>query len=505
MAKDYSYYFSQLRRIEDHREKEAEKEIRKLYRQIAADMRQFLADEYYLTAEDGKLTYELLRAKGRDARFLQEVEERLDDMSRTVANEIRDLVDGMYTLAFDGLRETVEKGVDTASFFQGVTTSTAAQMRNAVSNIFLETALDKNHKDIVWNIKREIATSLSVGDRYDSMARRLVDKVDMGYRKAMQIARTETHRVREAGHLDAATELDKTLRQGASGLRYVKKWKTMKDGAVRPNVRRKTKGGWKSGKPRPGAPDHVKMYDVVVLVDEPFDLGGGVTAMAPGQSGVAGHDINCRCTMLTLMMTDAQFFKATGRHFPVENSDNGDIIEVGSAPYDEFDRKARIYDYDEDLAAVNPNFATGDYCWTHNCQRCVATYDMRRRGYNVTAQRIYGVASRDQLALNPYSIWEGVLPTSCPVGTGKADIEAFLFECEDGARVMVNILYDRRNMRHVFVAERRANKIVYVDPQTGISDCSSYFDIAARGCTTFARIDKATPSDLILQCCTNIR
>ena len=46
-----------------------------------------------------------------------------------------------------------------------------------------------------------------------------------------------------------------------------------------------------------------------------FDLGGGVKTDAPGQSGVAGHDCNCRCQCLHLLMDDEEFFRATGRHF----------------------------------------------------------------------------------------------------------------------------------------------------------------------------------------------
>ena len=318
MAKDYQYWFSQLRRIEDHREAQAVKEIRKIYRDILKETRHFIADEYAALAEDGRLTYEILRSKGQDARFLQEVEQRLGDMSIDVSRQIKKTVEEMYQLSFDGLREAVEKSSDVAEFreiFAGVDRSKAQQLWATVDNTIMDIALEKNHKNIVWDIKREIATALTVGDRYDTMADRLAKSLDGNYKKATLIARTEVHRVREAAHSASAKELNETLKQGGSGLRYVKKWKTMKDGAVRPNVRYKTKKGWKSGKSRPGAPNHVKMHNVVVLEEELFDLGGGVKTDAPGQSGVAGHDCNCRCQCLHLLMDDEEFFQATGRHF----------------------------------------------------------------------------------------------------------------------------------------------------------------------------------------------
>ena len=39
----------------------------------------------------------------------------------------------------------------------------------------------------------------------------------------------------------------------------------------------------------------------------------------------------------------------------------------------------------EDLRAVNPNYGKG-YGYQINCQKCVPTYELRRRGYNVTAK-----------------------------------------------------------------------------------------------------------------------
>lgn len=315
MARDYEYLFSQLQRIEDHREEKAEKEIRKLYKKILKETKQFISEEYYQLAEDGKLTYEILRAKGRDARFLKAVEEKLGGLSIAVSDEIKNTVEEMYQLAYDGVRSAVMSGKDTAAFFEGVDMSTAHKLQSTVDNAIMEIALEKNHKDITWGIKREVATALMVGDRFETLAHRIADNLDRSYTKGILIARTEMHRVREAGHLASAKDIDETLQKGSSGMRMVKKWKTMKDGVVRPQSRYKTKKGWKKGKIRPGAPDHVKMHNVVVLEDELFDLGGGVMTTAPGQSGVAGHDCNCRCKALHLLMDDEEFFKATGRHF----------------------------------------------------------------------------------------------------------------------------------------------------------------------------------------------
>lgn len=298
MAKDYQYYFSQLRRIEDHREQQAEKEIRKLYRKILKETRQFVAEEYYQLAEDGKLTFEILRSKSMDARFLQEVEERLGDLSIDVSREIKRTVEEMYQLSYDGLRNAVEKGKDSKelqAFFQGVDTATAQTAWASVDNTIMDVALEKNHKNIIWDIKREVATALTVGDRFDTMADRIAGKLNGNYKKAILIARTEVGRVREAGHLASAKNLNDALQNGNSGMRMVKKWMTMRDGSVRDT--------------------HSHMNGVVAEMDDPFILPSGVKTMAPKQSGVASEDCNCRCYVSYQLMDDEEFFKATGKHF----------------------------------------------------------------------------------------------------------------------------------------------------------------------------------------------
>ena len=310
MARDYEYYFAQLRRIEDHREAKAEKEIRKIYKQLLKETRQFIAEEYYNLAEDGKLTFDILRSKGQDARFLQEVERRLGDISLDVSKEIKQTVEEMYQLAYTGVKEAVRKGSDTSAFFDGIDSSTVKTMAATVDNPIMEIALEKNHKNITWDIKQEVARALMVGDRFETVAHRISDTMDRSYRKAVLIARTEVGRVREAGHLASAKDLNDTLKQGDSGLQMVKKWKSMKDARVRDQ--------------------HQSMHNKIVEMDEDFILPDGTPTQAPKQSGAARHDCNCRCTALYPLMDDEEFFKATGKHFSdtVEKLKNGDIIEA---------------------------------------------------------------------------------------------------------------------------------------------------------------------------------
>ncbi len=129
--------------------------------------------------------------------------------------------------------------------------------------------------------------------------------------------RTEGHRVRETAFSDAADKSDEVLKNSSTGLRMTATWRTMRDGAVR----------------NTDEANHVKMDGVTILQDEEFELTSGATCKCPGTSGVAAEDCNCRCYVSHRLMTDEEFYSATGRHFDdkaVDNSGNSGIINTES-------------------------------------------------------------------------------------------------------------------------------------------------------------------------------
>lgn len=322
MAKDLEYYLAQARRIAEHREVGAEKEIRKAYKEVLADLQQFMSTTYVQYAQDDKLTFGMLQAAGYNARFLEEIEKRINVATPAVENELRQLVGDTYKAAYEGMVKGVAQqagsGLEDA-FYESIAITPnqiKAAVENPVSGLTLSDTLEKKRKEIIYTIKQTVGVGLMNGDRYTTMAKRIAESLDGDYKKAIRIARTEAHRVREAGNIDAALAVDTELQNGTSEMRMVKTWRSMKDERVRPQQRRKTKKGWitKMGK---SPPNHMKMDGQTVLANELFDLGGGVKAMAPGQSGNAGDDINCRCKASYEMMDDETYFQKTGKHFGI--------------------------------------------------------------------------------------------------------------------------------------------------------------------------------------------
>lgn len=323
---DLDYLLAQARRISDHRVIGAEREIRKVFKQMALDLNAYIASIHAQFASgNDTLTYADLESVGYVARFLDEIEQRIYVCTPKTARVIEALIDESYRLSYESMIQGVARQAVTGlgAEFGASLNITPEQIKNVVSNPLMKIALEKNHRDIVYDIKRAVAVGLMNGDRYATIAKQInvaLDRENGPYRNAIRIARTEVHRVREAGNHDAAVYVDEELQKGTTGMRMVKIWKTMRDERVRPQYARKRKGGgWSRGIAKGGA-DHVKLDGQTVLENEPFDLGDfnskPVRAMMPGSSGVAAHDINCRCYASRKMMTDAEYFAATGKHFP---------------------------------------------------------------------------------------------------------------------------------------------------------------------------------------------
>ena len=306
-----------IRRIEENREILTEKKIQAIYQSLMDDLDTFLAKEYKKYAdEDGRLYMTYLDSKRQRAKFLQEIVENVDKITPELKKEMMRLVNKTYEECYKGMSETVKQAV-TADKVAEVSGNLAVRpealkqaVENNISKLTLPQVLQKHRAEIIYQIQQELNIGLMNGDRYERMAKRISERVGVSMSKANNIARTESHRNIESGMMDCAERLNSKLDGG--DLIYAATWRTMKDERVRPQVRRRTKKGWKTSYSKNGA-NHMKMEGVTVRVGELFDLGGGAKAKAPSKSGVAAHDCNCRCILEYNLMTVEEFAEATGQ------------------------------------------------------------------------------------------------------------------------------------------------------------------------------------------------
>lgn len=324
----------QVRRIAGHRELGAEKKIRAAYKQCLKELKQFIGYEYATLAENGKLTYGILAKKQEQARFLEEVQRHIDRVAPEIRNEMTQLVSSVYNLSYNGMIEAAASSVpsEVSSALKGLSYVQPMQVKSGVDNtlinkIMLNDVLEKNRKGVIYDLKQAINIGITNGETVDMVAKRISKTLDGDYKKSVRVARTEVHRVREAGLSEGAKDFDMQLQEADTGMRMAKIWRTMKDNRVRPNVVHKSKKGTVT-KMGHGA-NHIQMEGQTVLADEQFELSDGNMTDAPGQSGIASQDINCRCFVRYKLVTEKEYMQLTGKNFEGKiftNADDSDII-----------------------------------------------------------------------------------------------------------------------------------------------------------------------------------
>ena len=144
------------------------------------------------------------------------------------------------------------------------------------------------------------------------------------------------------------------------------------------------------------------------------------------------------------------------------------------------------------VAGANPNYANNSP-YSINCQRCVQTYELRRRGYDVVAKPfptkgntiVYGSECFIQPGAYEYAYQAYTMRQ-----TGAA-VKKAIESAPNGARFSVYVQWKRSygGNAHVFIAEKIQDTVHYLDPQTGSLNVEHYFDMGANNKFGYFRLD----------------
>ena len=143
-------------------------------------------------------------------------------------------------------------------------------------------------------------------------------------------------------------------------------------------------------------------------------------------------------------------------------------------------------DISDAVKGANPNYSLGGQ-YKVNCQRCVQTYEFRRRGFDVQAL--------PKPKQNNTIVWgnecfvdaNGNRP-SFTFGQSESAIRQELANAPDDARYIIYAAW-KSGGAHVYIAEKENGIIRYLDPQPGKMDVESYFSKGKPNKFGFLRID----------------
>lgn len=259
-----------LRRLNNESDKmlgSYEKTLRRAYMSLLKDMNNTIANTY-AKLDDSDLINSLMKYHRKD-----NVEKVLTDLINEFSkakykgmyDQLREQLLFAYQYYYTGLTEVSGRKYKLLPLKKEWLTAT---IENPLSGLTLKETLQRDRQNIIYSLKSNLIQGVNRGESFSAMAKRMQKVVNNDYQKAVRIARTETHRVKEAGTYESALKGEK------AGIKQMKTWNSSNDGRTRK--------------------EHRKLDGKTIPMDEYFRV-GSAKALKPGDTGRAEHDINCRC------------------------------------------------------------------------------------------------------------------------------------------------------------------------------------------------------------------
>lgn len=292
-----------LEKAQTRRQRVFERETRRIYQDVIKSVLGEVST-IYARLEKDELTYEDMAKFNRLDSLIKQIEAQSKLLTQRRRNALLKYLSDAFRYSYEFMAFSIETAAMSYLNYTSVTTEQIlAAVNNPVKGLTLNETLEKNRREIIATIRTSVTQSLVRGSSYSSMAKELKTVFDGDYKKAIRVSRTEVHRVVEQGKSQAVQ------RAASQGVVMMKKWNSSRDSRVR----------------KTSKANHRKMDGQTVKADEQFNLGRGIKADAPGTSGVAAHDINCRCFVT----------------YTVERVEKKEHAELASMTYEEW-RKVRL-------------------------------------------------------------------------------------------------------------------------------------------------------------------
>lgn len=247
---------------------------------------------------------------------------RLTKLEKEIAQEIKALtgktaktLDRGIIAQFEEarLREmfVIEKDIKAVADFNMLNRE---QVREAIKNPYDRIGFIQRDRDnaalLTKQMRQEISQGLIQGKSFQQTARTIRDRMEIGGGNALRIVRTESKRARGKAKQSTQEEAQEL------GINMQKQFVATIDGSTRDS--------------------HQALDGVTIDIDEDFVTENGASGPGPGQFNDPAEDINCRCTVISIVAG----IQPNSRR----------VREVGIVDYESFDKWAETREVPERTA-----------------------------------------------------------------------------------------------------------------------------------------------------------
>ncbi len=254
---------------------ELEKSLIKEYTAALDSIGAELGKFYSKYAQNDVLTYDEAIKYNRLLAFEISIIDELKALGETNDKLIKSTLFNIYDESYFRTGFFFESGVQAKLAFNTLNPKVVElAIQNPISGLTLNERLSKNRTEIIYKIKQELTQGLIRGDSYTTMTRTLKEVLENDATKAKRIVQTESNRIMNNARNDA---INHAVSQGVI---LKKVWQATLDDKTRDR--------------------HGELDGKAADKDGLFHM-SGYSAAFPGDFGVASLDINCRCSVISVI------------------------------------------------------------------------------------------------------------------------------------------------------------------------------------------------------------
>lgn len=279
LEQEYKKLNDKIEKIIAENQKKVVKEYKNSLEELRTEIR-MMYDRYEL--QEDKLTLEEVAKYDRLQKLDKKVEETYKVLYEHNRKITKETLSNVFNTSADGSISPIEAVTGKKLHDITKTLDIEKTVNEKMAGLHWAERLGHHRNDVIYATQKTLKEGLAQGSTYRELSDRLKTELEGNVIQPMRIIRTESGRV----YVKAQQEsLDKVSKQ----VDMVKTWHTAKDERVR-------------GKKPRDKTNHVDMEGQTVLYEEDFVFSDGTRTKAPRMSGVAGHDIHCRCWMSVDLM-----------------------------------------------------------------------------------------------------------------------------------------------------------------------------------------------------------